>query len=108
MTHGNTTLRIILAGAITALVAAAPVAHAEQPAGSTAVSVCNQATPTSVGNGDVNVAFDGDSGPAARYQSGLSAKPGNGAGLATAAAHSPALTACGVLTETPVTGGDAS
>lgn len=87
-------LRITLTGAIVALVAAVPGAEAKQAKVDTGVSVCNQATHTSVDPASNMVADDGDRGPAARYQTNLIAKPGNGRGLVRAAANSPALTLC--------------
>ena len=96
MTHGNkNTLRIILTGAIAAFAVAAPVAEAKQSGTSTGqVHVCNQATPSSLGG--AYVATDGDTGSASRYQAGLKAHPGGGAGLARAAANSPALSLCSI------------
>ena len=94
MTNGKN-LRIILTGAIVALVAAVPVAEAKQSSVSSGGSfVCNQATHTSVDATSPLMADDGDRGPAARFQENLKAKPGNGAGLVNAAAKSPALTLC--------------
>ena len=87
-------LRITLIGAIVALVAAVPVAQATDDSGIDYSSVCNQATHTSAG-GDLVAKGGGDSGPAARVTTGLSAKPGVGKGLSNAAEHSRALQACG-------------
>jgi hypothetical protein len=85
-------LRIIIAGALATLaVTAMPAAAAPK---TSTVQVCNQATATSLGGN--MTATDGDAGPAARYQDGLKAKPGNGVGLANAATHSKALSACSV------------
>jgi hypothetical protein len=94
VTHG-TTLRIILTGAIMAMLAMVPVAHAKQSVTSADGSyVCNQATHTSVVDGSDIVATDGVESRAARFQTSLKAKPGHGAGLLIAAAKSPALSAC--------------
>ena len=96
MTHGNkNTLRIILTGAIAAFAVAAPVAEAKQSGTSTGqVHVCNQATPSSLGG--ALRATDGDTGSASRFQEGLKAHPGGGAGLIRAAANSPALSLCSI------------
>ena len=101
MTNGNT-LRIILTGAIVAMLAMVPVADAKQSSVSSGGSyVCNQATHTSVVEGSDIVATDGVSSSAARYTSSLKAKPGKGAGLLIAATKSPALSACSAPSDTP-------
>ena len=80
--------------AILALAAGAPAADAAKPAsiGDTA-TVCNQATPHSLG-GELET-LPGDPIPPARYTKGLNAHPGQGKGLVNAAGNSPALQVCG-------------
>jgi hypothetical protein len=95
VTHGKNTTRIILTAALAALAVGAPVAEAKQSGTSTdQVHVCNQATPSSLGG--AFAATDGDKGPASRFQEGLKAHPGGGAGLVRAAANSPALSLCSI------------
>ena len=78
-----------VAGAVAALAIAAPAASAKP-----SMPVCNQASPHFQGGG--LVALDPETGsPASRYGDDLSALPGNGEGLGTAAGRSAALTACG-------------
>ena len=91
--HNGNTLRIMMTGAIAALAVAVPVAEAKQPTSSSGVAVCNQATHNSLG-GNLDSTSFGDTGSAVKYQTGLKAKPGNGAGLVRAAANSPALSLC--------------
>jgi hypothetical protein len=98
--HNGNTLRIMMTGAIAALAVAVPVAEAKQPA-SSGVAVCNQATHTSQG-GNLDSTSFGDTGSAVKYQTGLKAKPGNGAGLARAAENSPALSLCVAPSTPPV------
>jgi hypothetical protein len=86
----TTNLKIMLTGAIAALAVAAPVAGAKPAA--TDFTVCNQATPHSLG-GDL-LATDGDPTPPARYKENLERHPGNGVGLVNAAGNSPALSLC--------------
>jgi hypothetical protein len=89
--HRTTLLRAAL-GAAAALAIAAPAANASEDGPS--VPVCNQASPQFQGGG--LVALDPKTAsPAARYTDDLSPLPGNGEGLVTAAAVSPALTVCG-------------
>jgi hypothetical protein len=105
VTNGNT-LRIILTGAIMAMLAMVPVADAKQSSVSSGGSyVCNQATHTSVVEGSDIVATDGVTSSAARYTSSLKAKPGKGAGLLIAATKSPALSACSAPDEPTTPGG---
>jgi len=77
-----------VASAVVLALAAAPAAQASS------APVCNQASPHFQGGGLVALDAPVDS-PAARYTTNLSALPGSGQGLGTAAARSPALTACG-------------
>jgi hypothetical protein len=100
--HNGTTLRIIMTGAIAALAVASPVAVAK-PTSSTGVAVCNQATHNSQG-GNLDSSSFGDTGSAVKFQSGLKAKSGNGAGLVNAAANSPALSLCIAPVDPPDTG----
>jgi len=88
--NNGKTLRIILTGAIAALVAVVPVAEAKSGVSSDGVYVCNMATPNSQ-NGDL-----AEQDTPTRFSGGglLKSKPGQGAGLLNAAKHSPALTAC--------------
>ena len=97
--HNGNTLRIILVGAIAAFAVSAPAAVAKSTS-PTGVAVCNQATHNSQG-GNLDSTSFGDTGSAAKYQTGLKAKSGNGAGLVNAAAHSSALSLC-VAPTTPV------
>ncbi len=78
------------ASAAAVLALAAPAAPASEPS----APVCNQASAQFQGGGRDALDAPVDS-PAARYTDDLSALPGGGEGLATAAAQSPALTACG-------------
>jgi hypothetical protein len=72
----------------------APAAIAKStPTTNSAVYVCNQATPTSLG-GSLDATDPATGSPAARYTSDLQAMPGQGAGLIRAAAGSPALSLC--------------
>jgi hypothetical protein len=85
-----TTLRRAAAGAAAFLaIAVVPTAQANP-----SVPVCNQASPHFQGGGLVALDPPVDS-PAARYTDNLTELPGQGEGLVTAAAHSPALTVCG-------------
>ena len=90
--HNGNTLRIILVGAIAAFAVSAPAAVAKSTS-PTGVAVCNQATHNSKG-GNLDSTSFGDTGSAVKFQTGLKAKSGNGAGLANAAANSPALSLC--------------
>jgi hypothetical protein len=88
----------MMVGAAALTVAMTPTALAKQS--DSPIHVCNQATHNSLG-GDF-IAFDEPvDSPAARYDTGIHAKPGQGAGLVNAAAHSPALTVCGPLEPEP-------
>jgi hypothetical protein len=85
-------IRTTLLGALVALAASAPAAHAHEydPAD---VSVCNEATPVSLG-GSLE-ALPGDPLPPARFaDERLQEHRGEGAGLVHAALHSPALQQC--------------
>lgn len=88
--------RIILAGGLSAAVLTVTAAQACEShvklSDTSGVSVCNQATARSLGGN--MLATDGDNSPAARFQSNLKAKPGNGVGQLQAALHSMALTLC--------------
>ena len=92
----------------TLAVAGSPVANATKAPATAGSSVCNLASSGPVHQGDL-VALPADTGsPADRYRDGRGAHPGQGKGLANAAANSPALQACGALSETvtpPVGGG---
>jgi hypothetical protein len=72
----------------------APAAIAKStPTTNGTVSICNQATPTSLG-GTLVATDPATDSPAARYTDGLRAMPGQGGGLIRAAAGSPALSLC--------------
>src|SRR5687767_13447678 len=98
--HNGNTLRIILVGTIAAFAVSAPAAVAKSTS-PTGVAVCNQATHNSIG-GNLDSTSFGDTGSAAKYQTGLKAKSGHGKGLVNAAANSPALSLC-VAPTTPIT-----
>ena len=85
----TTLLRAAAGAAAVIALAAVPAAQA-----SPSVPVCNQASPHFQGGGLVALDPSVDS-PAARYTDNLTQLPGQGEGLVTAAAHSPALTVCG-------------
>ncbi len=89
----NTTL-LRAAGAAATVLALALTPAAQARPGGPSVPVCNQASPHFQGGGLVALDPPVDS-PAARYTDNLSPLPGQGAGLVTAASHSPALTVCG-------------
>lgn len=86
MNHSH--LRRAGLAAVTALAFCAPAAQAAP-----SQTVCNEATPVSLGGS--YVALDGDPTPPARFTESLNAHRGTGEGLVTAAAHSPALALCG-------------
>ena len=90
--------------AVLALAAGAPAADAAKPSSiDDAATVCNQATPHSLGG--ALETLPGDPTPPARYTKGLNAHPGQGKGLVNAAGNSPALQVCG---EGQTDGGDGS
>jgi hypothetical protein len=86
------TISKFLRGAASAAAVLALAAPAAQASGPNA-PVCNQASPEFQGGGLAALDAPVDS-PAARYTDDLSALAGAGAGLATAAEHSPSLTVC--------------
>lgn len=79
---------------IAALALGAPSAFAGQPYLDTSLTVCNEATPVSLGG--AYDATDGDPLPPARFQQRLFEHRGQGRGLINAAAKSPALSICGL------------
>jgi hypothetical protein len=87
-------MRAVACAAAVLALAAAPA----QASTAASVSVCNQASPHFQGSGLVALGAPVDS-PAARYVNDLSARPGVGEGLITAASHSAALTECGARAE---------
>lgn len=88
MKHGK--LSAFVAAGLVA-VAVAPAAQAAQPSGPVP-SVCNEATPHSLGG--ALVALPGDPQPPARYLENLVRLRGLGVGLVNAAGNSPALQVC--------------
>ena len=86
------TLSRAAVAAILALAASAPAAMATPPVPDEGQTVCNQATPHSLG-GDL-ATLPGDPLPPARYTTELKAHPGQGEGLVNAASKSHALQVC--------------
>ena len=85
----------------TLAVVCSPIATATNAPATAGSSVCNLASNAPVHQGDL-VALDAPTGsPAEKFRKGRGAHPGQGNGLANAAANSPALSACGALTEQP-------
>lgn len=89
----------------TLAVVSSPIATATESPATAGTSICNLASNSPVHQGDL-IALDAPTGsPAEKFRKGRGAHPGQGKGLANAAANSPALSACGALTEHPPAGG---